>query len=386
MLIANVWYIAEWSENLTDQPVKVKILGRELVLFRDPAGVAHCLSNTCCHRGASLAQGRCQADGTISCPFHGWRYDAAGRCTMIPSAADPTGDIPPAAKVDSYPVEERHGLVWVFLGDRPEEAHPLFEMPENTDPAWRKVTFTDTWKTNIHWMKMVDLDQVHLHIVHGIPLNEDNPSRPSAHSVEYIQNGFRTHLVSYPPPRGGAWAKMRQERTAVNSYLTFYVPGFTLYGKIQIGMPGSGFENVFYSMSTPIDEENTKLYLVAFRNFMLEPEKDKDHLDRNLRNVYQDKAIAEGHQPKRAPDRPEWPAINVDREDLMMQAYWHYMRGLRERGWQIDRVALEAQERNGEVRVIPSPARRADPANWVYPSVPFVPGVAGAAQARRGVA
>lgn len=386
MLIANVWYVAEWSENLTDQPVKVKMLGREFVLFRDRAGTAHCLSNTCCHRGASLAQGKCQDDGTLSCPFHGWRFDGRGCCTLVPSAANPAADIPAAAKVDSYPVQEKHGLVWVFLGDRPEEAHPLFDMPENTDPAWRKVTFTDTWKANIHWMKMVDLDQVHLHIVHGIPLNEDNPSRPSAHGVDYVENGFRTHLVSYPPPRGGAWAKMRQERTAVNSYLTFYVPGFTLYGKIQIGMPGSGFENVFYSMSTPVDEENTKLYLVAFRNFMLEPEKDKDHLERNLRNVYQDKAIAEGHQPKRAPDRPEWPVINVDREDLMMQTYWQYMRGLRARGWQIDRLALDAQERNGEVRVIPSPARRADPANWVYRPVPFVPAAAGAAQSQRGAA
>ena len=182
---------------------------------------------------------------------------------------------------------------------------------------------------------MVDLDQVHLHIVHGIPLNEENPSRPSAHSVETLENGFRTHLVSRPPPRGGSWAQLRQERAEVNSYLTFYVPGFTLYGKVEIA---KGFSNVFYSMSTPIDEENTKLYLIAFRNFMLEPDKDKDHLDRNLRNVYQDKAIAENHFPKRAPDVPEWPVINVDREDLLMQTYWRLMRQLRAKGWQIDRL------------------------------------------------
>lgn len=369
MLITNVWYIAEWSENVTDKPVKSKMLGRDFVLFRDGSGTAHCLSNTCCHRGASLSQGKCQADGTVSCPFHGWRFDAEGRCTNIPSAANPAGDIPAAAKVDSYPTREQHGLIWVFLGDRPEEAHPLFDMPENTDPAWRKVTFTDTWKANIHWMKMVDLDQVHLHIVHGIPLNEENPSRPSAHTVEPLENGFRTHLVSRPPPRGGSWAQLRQERAEINSYLTFYVPGFTLYGRVEIA---KGFSNVFYSMSTPVDEENTKLYLIAFRNFMLEPDKDKDHLDRNLRNVYQDKAIAEGHFPKRAPDLAEWPVINVDREDLLMQTYWRLMRQLRAKGWQIDRVALDELDRNGDPRVIPSPGRRADPANWVYRAVPLI--------------
>jgi len=381
MLFTNVWYIAEWSENVTDQPVKVKMLGREFVLYRDAAGKVACLSNTCCHRGASLAQGKRHDDSTVSCPFHGWRFNAQGRCTRIPSAARPDGDIPAAARVDSYPTEERHGLIWVFLGDRPEEAHPIFDMPENTDPAWRKVTFTDTWKANLHWMKMVDLDQVHLHIVHGIPLNEENPSRPSAHSVEQLPNGFRTHLVSRPPPRGGSWAQLRQERTEVNSWLTFYLPGFTLYGKVQIGMPDSGFCNVFYSMSTPIDEENTRLYLIAFRNFMLEPDKDKDHLERNLRNVYQDKAIAEHHLPKRAPDVPQWPVINIDREDLLMQTYWQMMRGLRARGWQIDRLQMDELERNGELRVIASPARRADPANWVYKPVPLVP--ASGAQARR---
>ena len=91
-------------------------------------------------------------------------------------------------------------------------------------------------------------------------------------------------------------------------------------------MPGSGFCNVFYSMGTPIDEENTKIYLIAFRNFLMEPEKDKDHLERNLRNVYQDKAIAEGHFPKRAPDVAAWPVINIDREDRLMQTYWQLMR------------------------------------------------------------
>jgi phenylpropionate dioxygenase-like ring-hydroxylating dioxygenase large terminal subunit len=372
MLFANIWYIADWSESVTDNPVKVKMLGREFVLFRDSAGKAVCLSNTCCHRGASLAQGKCHGDGTVACVFHGWRFDASGRCTNIPSQANPTSDIPPSAKVDSYPTQEKHGLVWVFLGDRPEEAAPVFDMPEDVDPKWRRVTFSDTWKANVHWAKMVDLDQVHLHIVHGIPLNEDNPSRPSEHQVEWFAGGFRTHLVSRPPPREGSWAQMRTQRTEVNSHLTFYLAGFTLYGSIQIGMPGSGFCNVFYSMSTPIDEENTKMYLIAFRNFMLEPEKDKDHLERNLRNVYQDKAVAEGHLPKRAPDVAAFPPITIDREDRLLQAYWQLMRELRGRGWQLDRRALDECERNGEVRLIPSPARRADPANWVYAAVPFV--------------
>src|SRR5690606_20450846 len=117
---------------------------------------------------------------------------------------------------------------------------------------------------------------------------------------------------------------------------------------------------------TPIDEENSHLWLLAFRNFMLEPDKDKDHLERNLRNIYQDKAIAESVRPKRAPDQDEFPKIPVDREDRLMQAYWQLLRDLRGRGWQIDRMSLEELDRDGDYRVIPSPARRRDPAAWVY--------------------
>lgn len=372
MLFTNVWYIAEASETLTaDKPLKVKMLGREFVLFRDSAGRAHCLSNVCCHRGAALSLGKCHDDDTLACPFHGWRFTGEGRCTMVPSQERPRDDIPAMAKVDAYPTEERYGFIWVFLGDRPEEAHPLFEIPEFDDPAWRMVRFDDTWKANVHVAKMVDLDQVHLHIVHGIPLNEENPSRPGEHAVTWDDRGFGTHIVSRPPPRGGSWQKLRTERASVNSYLNFYVPGFTLYGRIEIA---AGFSNVFYSMHTPIDEENSHLWLLAFRNFMLEPDKDKDHLERNLRNIYQDKAIAESVRPKRAPDQDEFPKIPVDREDRLMQAYWQLLRDLRGRGWQIDRMALEELDRDGDYRVIPSPARRRDPAAWVYGAVPTLGG------------
>ena len=54
----NFWYPAEWSKDLQDEPVKVRMLGQDFVLFRDSQGNAHCLSNTCIHRGASLAGGR----------------------------------------------------------------------------------------------------------------------------------------------------------------------------------------------------------------------------------------------------------------------------------------------------------------------------------------
>ena len=138
-MFTNVWYVALRSDELKAGEVTHKrMLGREFALYRDPAGKPVCLSAVCPHRGASLAGGTCQEDGTLSCPFHGKRFDATGACTVVPSSATPTEGIHPSAKVDSYPTDERFGFVWTFLGDDPEAAHPLFDIPEFGAEGWRQ--------------------------------------------------------------------------------------------------------------------------------------------------------------------------------------------------------------------------------------------------------
>ena len=84
MMFTNVWYVAETSDKVTDRPVRVRMLGRDFVLFRDSSGNAVCLSGVCPHRGADLSQGKCEPDGTVGCPFHAWRFDGDGQCAAIP--------------------------------------------------------------------------------------------------------------------------------------------------------------------------------------------------------------------------------------------------------------------------------------------------------------
>lgn len=371
-MYTNIWYVAAASDAVRNRPVGVKMLGRDFVLFRDDDGKVVCLSSVCPHRGASLARGKCDSDGTLACPFHGWRFASDGRCTMVPSQADPTGAIPPSAKGDAYPVQEKYGLIWAFLGDDLANAAPIFAMPEYDDPAFRGVIHFDVWNANQHWSKMTDLDHVHLPIVHGIEYGGENPVRPPDHQVEFTDNGFRTMVVSRPQMQDSSW-RLREEQTEVSSRLEFFVPGFTLRGQVAIGGRGSGWYNIFYEMSTPIDEETTQMYYLIFRSFMLEPEHDKEHLKRNLRNISQDKANAEANLPKRAPDVREWPPIRVDREDRLMQAYWQTLQQLRARGWQIDRLQMDALDRDGDYRVIPSPGRSENPDGWVFDPVPCVP-------------
>ena len=133
-MIINQWYVAAESTEVTAAaPRKVKMLGVDFALFRDEAGVAHCLSDICVHRGASLGMGRVEK-GCVECPYHGWQFNGTGDVVRIPSLPAETA-IPKRARVDSYAVIERYGWVWVFLGDLPEAERP--PLPDRHSSARR---------------------------------------------------------------------------------------------------------------------------------------------------------------------------------------------------------------------------------------------------------
>ena len=127
-MLINNWYVAATAAEVHDgRPVGVRMLGLDFVLYRDAGGRVACLSNVCCHRGGALCDGKV-ADGALACPYHGWQFDAAGRCIAIP-ALGPEARIPKRARIDSYPTVEKYGWVWVFLGD----------LPESEREAWRRL-------------------------------------------------------------------------------------------------------------------------------------------------------------------------------------------------------------------------------------------------------
>jgi len=133
----NFWYpIALSSEITNEKPLGVQIMSLNFVAFRDTEGKAHVLSNTCIHRGGSLSRGKINGNH-VACGYHGWEFAGSGKCALIPTLA-PDKAVPGRAKVDSYPVEERYGIVFAFLGDLPEEERPpMMDVPECTNPQWR---------------------------------------------------------------------------------------------------------------------------------------------------------------------------------------------------------------------------------------------------------
>lgn len=100
-------------------PCAATLLGDPLVLFRGDDGAPACAEDRCPHRAAPLSLGRV-AGGHLECPYHGWQFDRAGRCTRIPSLSAGLA-VPAGARVRVYPCVERAGLIWVWPGD-PERA------------------------------------------------------------------------------------------------------------------------------------------------------------------------------------------------------------------------------------------------------------------------
>ena len=116
-LLRRYWQPVALAEELAgSRPVKpVRILGQDLVLFRGPDGRLGLLDRDCAHRGADLAFGRLE-DGGLRCLFHGWLFDADGKCLETPGEP-PESRICSRVRQRAYPVQERSGIVFAFLGE-----------------------------------------------------------------------------------------------------------------------------------------------------------------------------------------------------------------------------------------------------------------------------
>ena len=110
----NYWYMIAKSSEIKQRLVGREIWRQPVVLFRTVTGDVRALEDSCAHRMVRLSHGRI-VDGNVECMYHGWRFNASGRCVHIPHlAAKPTL---PECGVRSFPVIEKHGFVWIYPGN-----------------------------------------------------------------------------------------------------------------------------------------------------------------------------------------------------------------------------------------------------------------------------
>src|SRR6476469_262318 len=112
-------------------PLRIRLMGEDLIAFRATSGSVGMVQNACPHRGASLFFGRNEEDG-LRCVYHGWKFDVDGSCTDMPS--EPTeSNFKTKVRARAYPCRERNGVIWTYMGTQtPAPELPAFEW--NTVP------------------------------------------------------------------------------------------------------------------------------------------------------------------------------------------------------------------------------------------------------------
>ncbi|HEY1900525.1 MAG TPA: aromatic ring-hydroxylating dioxygenase subunit alpha [Steroidobacteraceae bacterium] len=176
-LLRRYWQPVALAESVKSVPRKVRILGEDLVLFRDRKGRAGLLYPRCMHRGTSLYYGRVEQDG-IRCCYHGWLFDVEGKCLDQPCEPD-HGRHRESARQPWYPVQERYGLVFAYLGPpQKRPVLPAFDNLETLGPGetmWRcyggfGATGDDSLQVVPYsWLHMNDnvMDPFHVQVLHS---------------------------------------------------------------------------------------------------------------------------------------------------------------------------------------------------------------------------
>ena len=146
-------------------PVRVRILGEDLVAFKDTRGRIGVLEPWCAHRGADLFYGRNEEEG-LRCVYHGWKYDVEGTCVDVPNAPE-GATFKEKIRVRAYPAVERGGVTWAYLGPR-ENGVPEFPEMEWTrvpnDQRYISKMFLDC---NYLQTMEADIDSSHLGFLHS---------------------------------------------------------------------------------------------------------------------------------------------------------------------------------------------------------------------------
>jgi len=375
----NFWYPIVRSEDLSmDTPQKVTVLSTNLVAFRDEQGNARVLSDTCVHRGASLG-GAWSAgnvprivNGCIVCPYHGWEFDGEGRCVNVPSIG--YGKKTPArAKVDSYPVQEKYGIVFAFLGDLPEEERPpLLEVEEYDQEGWRANTVL-VLDVNYYYERSIEnaLDPAHnefVHPSHGFTaMNRDTYHVRDYATEDHIQGWgmWFMHKFEAPPLDKKKWGETRTESGDLWAGGGTYGPNVVV---THINpQPDAGFRQYFFEQ--PVNEGRTKIFFLNMRNFMADPKYDGPIHATNKVIAKQDIDILETLNPTLTP-------ISNTKEVLMpsdkaVVSYREWLNKFDEAGWRVDIDELNRRNGKDTAFAIPSPGRR-ESKNWVIEAIPLV--------------
>jgi phenylpropionate dioxygenase-like ring-hydroxylating dioxygenase large terminal subunit len=267
------------------RPLKaVRALGQDFVLFRDEQARWGLLDRDCPHRNADLSFARHEGDG-VRCPFHGWKFDATGRCLETP--AEPLGStLCQRVRQRSYPVQEHAGVLFAWFGDEGSAPPPFPRFDCFAAPTTHVFAFKGQWQCN--WLQAfeVGLDPAHTSFLHRFlndaPLDAigDNPAGKQFRSASAgdfagerwpmtrVMREFHRPEISFEPRPWGVQITALRPMTDALTHVrvtqgifpyTFVIPLSETLTITQMHMPVDDTHTYWYSFFTsfagPVDKE-----------------------------------------------------------------------------------------------------------------------------------
>ncbi len=188
--IKNCWYVAAWDEQLENEKLLARtLLGRPIVIFRAPDGSPQAIEDRCPHRSAPLSLGKLTPTGSIRCAYHGLEFDGTGQCVHNPHTS---GRIPPKARVRSFPVVEKHSLIWVWMGQQPADTSliPDFSILD----GGMEISKRDYLRMEANYALVTDnlMDLSHTAFLHEGILGSEQTIKAD---LKLTQNGHQVHVA-----------------------------------------------------------------------------------------------------------------------------------------------------------------------------------------------
>lgn len=318
-LLLDDWHPVAASASLAvGKTLGAQLLGEELVLWRDSAGVCHAWEDRCPHRGTRFSIGHVEGDSLV-CRYHGWTFGSGGACLHVP--AQPEAPLP-GATARVFAAYEAYGLIWACIG-RPPAAPPPF--PEYANPHLRKVV-CGPYPLKAAGPRIVEnfLDMAHFGTVHDGILGTAQHMQvcdyrvQSFHDVDGRAGVLATQCMAWQPkPNSVATGGSEVEYT-----YRVVRPLTAMLAKLPEAQ--QGFIEAIAIIVQPLAEELSTVWIVlAVSNQNQSDDELRAFQDRVF---HQDIEILENQLPKRLPLYPRADvSIACDRSSL---AYREYLRGL----------------------------------------------------------
>ncbi len=331
-MLKNFWYVCEFSAAITNKLKRITMLNQEIVIYRNSTGAVIAFLDECPHCGAALSKGRLEND-CIRCLDHDGKFPSDGDCIEIPDN-QPGVSIPKQARLNTYSVQEKYGLVWLFWGDLPENQRPPLPLvPEFGKSNWRPVYGEFRW--NAHYTRVLEnqFDVSHLPFVHsnciGSGMVDQQQTEDYDVHIEQLR-GSATVTVNQAK-KVTPWSKailQKQNSSLVRVKVSFYMPNISW---LEFDFPVGNFKMIIFSVHLPIDANTTHSRWIVLRNFFTSSWIDGKVVKSAMKPLLEDKPIVESQDPKVVPDNL-MDELHVPADKLSV-AYRKLRKKCLEMGW-----------------------------------------------------